>query len=449
MRILVLGSGGREHTLVWKISQSEEVEKIFCVPGNGGTAKIADNVNIGVADVKKLVGFVKEELIDLTIVGPEAPLAEGIVDKFKNEGLKIFGPTREGAKLESSKVFAKQFMRKYNIPTAEFEVFDNKEEAIDFVKNKGKDIVVKTDGLAGGKGVFVCKDIIEAKEAINQIMVEKKFGFSGNRIVIEEKLIGEEASMIVLCDGKTILPLASSQDHKPIYDGDKGSNTGGMGAYSPAPVLSGGMFDQTLEKIISPLVKGIQSEIQTYTGILYVGLMVTEEGPYVLEFNVRFGDPEIQVIAPRLKSDLLEVIQATIGGYLDKVTLEWDDKSCVCVVMVSGGYPGKYEKGKVIRGIEEAESVEDVIVFHAGTKIQESEDRSSRMISTSRNLRDRQKTEEIQYVTDGGRVLGITALGDTIEEAIRRSYSAVDKIEFENAYFRKDIGYKALEKLRH
>ncbi len=433
MKILVVGSGGREHALVWKISKSPEVNKIYCAPGNGGTSAIAENVNISSNDIVGLADFAESEMIDLTIVGPEIPLAAGIVDEFYKRDLKIFGPTKKGARLESSKIFAKEFMKKYNIPTADFEVFDNKEKAINFVKKNKGPFVVKADGLAGGKGVFVCNSFIEANDAIKQIMTDKKFGDSGNHVVIEEKLAGEEASMIVLCDGKNILPLVSSQDHKPIFDQDEGPNTGGMGAYSPAPVLESEVFDKTIQTIVKPLMRGIQKEIDTYKGVLYIGLMITKEGPKVLEFNVRFGDPEIQAILPRLKSDLLSIIKAAVEERLDKVELEWDNRACVCVVMASKGYPESYEKGKIITGIGEAEEMRDVIVFHAGTKIK------------SKELRAKNQ-ELIEYITNGGRVLDVTALGNTIEDAIKKSYDAVNKIHFEDAYFRKDIGGKALKR---
>jgi len=426
MKILVIGSGGREHTLVWKLAKSNRVSEIFCAPGNGGTSKLAKNIDIAVEESILLADFAKENNIDLTVVGPEVSLANGIVDEFNKRSLRVFGPTKDCARLESSKVFAKEFMKKHNIPTASFEVFNDKDKAISFVEEKQGNVVIKADGLAAGKGVFVCSSLDEARQAINTIMVKKIFSSSGDHIVIEDKLLGEEASMIVLYDGATILPFASSQDHKAIFDNDQGPNTGGMGAYSPAPVLEGGMLEAVTQDVLKPIMQGLEKDLTQYRGVLYIGLMITDNGSYVLEFNVRFGDPEIQAIAPRLKSDLVDVLEATVEGKLNQIDLEWDNRACVCVVMASSGYPDKYEKGKVIEGLAGFDEMDDVVIFHAGTKLQ-----------------------DLDYTTSGGRVLGVTALGDTIEDAIKQSYEAVSKINFEGAYFRKDIGKKALNRIKN
>jgi len=420
----MIGGGGREHTLVWKIAQSPLVEKIYCIPGNAGIGDIADCRKMDVEEsLDPLVQFAGDEKIDLTVVGPEDPLANGIVDHFENLGLKAFGPSKAATDIESSKVFSKRLINKYGIPTAESEIFDDPREAESYIRKVGTPIVVKADGLAKGKGVLLCHDLQEALDAVNTIMVKKAFGEAGNRVLVEEFLEGEEASFIAFTDGKTILPMSSSQDHKPIYDGDRGPNTGGMGAYSPAPVVTNAVHDLIMETVMEPAVKGMAAEGRLYKGVLYAGLMLTEGKPKVLEFNARFGDPETQAVIPRLKSDIVPVMQACIDGTLDKVQLEWAEGPAVCVVMASGGYPAKYEKGKVISGLKAAGAMENVIVFHAGTA---------------------RKGDDV--VTNGGRVLGVTALGDDIEDAIKNAYEAVDKISFENAYFRRDIGHRALER---
>ncbi len=422
MRILVVGSGGREHALVWKIAQSKRVKKLYAAPGNGGMAALAELVDIKADDVDGLLAFAKEKRIDLTVVGPEAPLVKGIVDEFEKGGLRIFGASREASQLEGSKVFAKEFMRECNVPTADFKVFDNKDEALSYIRKKNAPIVVKADGLAAGKGVFVCKTVSEAKKALSDIMVKRLFGDSGNRVVIEECLEGEEVSIIVITDGENIVPLASTQDHKRIYDDDEGQNTGGMGAYSPAPVAEGGIIKDTLVSIINPVILGMKERGTPFKGVLYAGIMITKNGPYVLEFNVRFGDPETQAIFPRMKGDLVDLIEASIDRRLDSVENQWDVRSCVCVVCASGGYPGKYEKGKSITGLEEAEALKDVVLFHAGTK----------------------KTNA-GFATTGGRVLGITALGNCIEDAINKAYQAAEKIHFDGIHYRRDIGRRALK----
>jgi len=425
MRVLVIGSGGREHALVWKIAQNKRIKEIYAAPGNGGIASLATLVDIKADDITGLRDFVKREKIDLTIVGPEVPLVEGIVDEFEKDNLRIFGPKKETALLEGSKVFAKEKMKEFGIPTSDFEIFADKDKALNFVKKKGAPIVVKADGLAAGKGVFVCKTTDEAEDAVNSIMVKKIFGDSGKKIVIEECLEGEEASIIVISDGDTVIPIASSQDHKRIYDDDKGPNTGGMGAYSPAPIVEGKNFKEAIDLIIYPMIQGLKKNGTPYKGVLYAGIMITKDGLHTLEFNVRFGDPETQAIFPRMKNDLIDLIEASIDGRLKGIKGQWDKRSCVCIVAASGGYPGKYEKGKPITGLKKAEGIKDVVLFHAGTK----KDNST-------------------CLTSGGRVLGIAALGDDVERAIKRAYEAVGKIHFDGMHYRKDIGRRALKNNR-
>ncbi len=424
MKILIIGSGGREHTLCWKIVQSKKVDKIYAAPGNGGISDIAEIVNVKADDIKSLINFVKDNGIDLTVVGPEAPLVSGIVDEFEKNGLKIFGPTKNAALLESSKVFAKELMKKIGVPTADFKVFDNAEDALTYVKAKNTfPIVIKADGLCAGKGVIIANSQKEAEDTIKQIMEDKIFGEAGNRLIIEDCLFGEEASILVLTDGVNIIPLATSQDHKRIFDGDKGPNTGGMGAYSPTTLISEDFEKEIMEKIIVPVIASMVKEGSPYKGVLYAGIMVTEQGPSVLEFNVRFGDPETQAVLPRLKSDLVEAILASIDGTLDRVKLEWDRRSCVSVVISSGGYPGNYQTGKEIKGLEKLKSEKDIVVFHAGTKKQDN-----------------------KILTSGGRVLNVTASGDGIKEAREKVYKAIEKIHFEGMHFRRDIGNKELRR---
>ncbi len=427
MKVLVVGGGGREHALVWKIAQSPKVTKVLAAPGNAGIAEEpkAQCVDISATDIEALRDFALQEKIDLTVVGPEEPLVKGIVDVFQDAGLTIFGPTKAAALLEGSKAFAKQFMKEMGIPTAEFEVFDDPEKAKDYIRSKGAPIVVKADGLAAGKGSIVCKTLDEALTAVDRIMVEKAFGDAGNKVVVEEFLKGEEASFIVITDGENIVPLASSQDHKPVFDNDEGPNTGGMGAYSPAPVVTEEVFNRAMNEIVIPTIKGMKEKGIPFKGVLYVGLMIIEDKyPKVLEFNVRFGDPEAQPILMRMKTDLVDALMASIEGGLDKCNIEYSDEAAVCVVMASGGYPGKYEKGKVIYGLEEVAKMEKVKVFHAGTK------------KVNGN-----------FVTNGGRVLGVTALGENIKKAIDRAYEAVSKIHWDKVHYRKDIGAKALRRL--
>jgi phosphoribosylamine--glycine ligase len=427
VKVLVIGSGGREHCLVEKISRSSLVKKVYCAPGNGGTASIAENIPIAASDIQGLCDFARDKSIDLTVVGPEAPLVDGIVDIFEQRGLKIFGPRKKGAFLEGSKVLAKRIMQKYRIPTADFKIFSDPQEAKAYVRAKAP-LVVKADGLAAGKGVVVASTDQEADAAIDMIMVEKKFGSSGDSVVIEDCLRGQEASVLVFTDGKSILPLVSSQDHKAVYDGDKGPNTGGMGAYAPAPLITPAIQAKIINKICRPLIDGLRAEGNPYKGILYVGLMISGGEPYVLEFNVRFGDPETQAILPKLTSDLVEIILKTIEGQLDSVTLDWDDRFCLCVVLASGGYPGSYEKGKQIKGLEELAGQKDIFVFHAGTKEVTSH-----------------KSQVTSVVTSGGRVLNVAGLGRTIKEAQEKTYKAVEKIHFEGRHYRRDIGSKALK----
>jgi len=421
MKVLVVGSGGREHAIAWKIAQSPLLTRLYCAPGNPGMAGLGECVKIPATAVGPLMTFAGREKIDLTVVGPEAPLAAGIVDAFRDEGLVCFGPDRRAAELESNKAFAKNLMKKHGIPTAAFRVFDTLDGARDHIEKTEPPLVVKAYGLAQGKGVFVCRNRGEAFRAVDAIMKEGIFGAAGDKVIIEDCLSGPEASILAITDGRTIVPLPSSQDHKRAFDRDAGPNTGGMGAYSPAPVVSDELNDRIEKEIIIPTIHAMKRVERPYCGVLYVGLMLTEDGPSVLEYNVRFGDPETQPILMRLKSDLLPVLHGAAVGDLENVDVEWDPRPAVCVVMASGGYPGKYEKGKVIEGLEDAAAMEDVVVFHAGTEI---------------------KGDKV--VTSGGRVLGVTALGNDIRSAVNRAYEAVGKIHFENAHYRTDIARTAL-----
>jgi phosphoribosylamine--glycine ligase len=420
MNVLVIGSGGREHAICWKLSLSPKLGKLYAAPGNAGIAEVAEIADIPAKDQEGLLRFCKAKQIDLVVVGPEAPLVEGIVDRFTKEGIRIFGPDRYAAQLEGSKVFSKQLMRKLGIPTGEFEIFDNADKAMDYVAQKGVPIVVKVDGLAGGKGVVVATSKPKAMEAIHQHMVKKAFGKAGERVVIEEFLAGEEASVIAITDGRTVRLLPSSQDHKRIFEGDHGPNTGGMGAYSPAPVVTEALERQMLDRVFLPIVKDFAEQGHPFKGFLYAGVMITPDGFRVLEFNVRLGDPEAQVILPRLDGDLLELFAASADGRLDSVPLRWRDEDCVCVVIAAQGYPDQYETGKRIAGITTARENPDIHVFHAGTKLQNGE-----------------------VLTAGGRVLNVVGSGRGIFEALGKTYNAVDKIFFDNMYYRKDIGYRA------
>ncbi len=424
MKVLVVGSGGREHSLVWKIRQSPSVSKVYCAPGNAGIAQMAECVDIAATDLENLATFAEEKGVGLTVVGPELPLTMGIVDQFGEKGLRIFGPHRAAAEIEGSKVFCKYLLNKYGVPTATYRMFDDRDEAAAYVESIGSPMVVKADGLAAGKGVILSATKDDALKALDTIMVEKAFGEAGNRVVVEEFLVGEEASFIALTDGKTVVPLASSQDHKPIYDGDKGPNTGGMGAYSPAPVVTEEVHRKIMDEIMIPAIEGMASEGRPYRGVLYAGLMITDGQPKVLEFNARFGDPENQPIMMRMKVDIVPLLEACIDGSLEGMTVEWDPRWAVCVVMASEGYPGSYEKNKVIKGLDSVSQMRDVFVFHAGT-------------ASSGDV----------MVTNGGRVLGVTALGEDAKFAIDLAYSAVKKIRWDGAHYRSDIGKRALDRL--
>jgi len=444
VRILIIGSGGREHCLAWKVAQSKLATKIYCAPGNAGTAKIAENVNISEADIDKLFNFALANKIDLTIVGPEGPLVRGIVDKFIDAGLKIFGPTKELAMLEGSKTFAKELMEKYNVPTAAFKVFTDSKAARDYVKICKLPIVIKADGLAAGKGVIICNTVNEAMGALDLIMEERIFGKAGDKIVIEECLTGEEVSLLAITDGKNILPLVASQDHKRARDGDAGPNTGGMGAYAPVPFVNEGMVTRIVNKVFWPLLDGLRKEGRPYRGLLYAGLMIKDKEPYVLEFNVRFGDPETQAILPKLKSDLVVIMLKSLQeNGLTGEKLEWDERFCLCVVAASGGYPGNYEKNKTISGLDKVEGTRDVYLFHAGTKIAPKEEIEETLEETYvRNL----KGDTFQkVVTSGGRVLNIVSLGMTIEDAQAKAYNAIKNVNFEGMFYRHDIGSKAVK----
>lgn len=423
MKVLVVGGGGREHALVWKITKSPLVEKIYVAPGNGGTHDLAENVPISAADVDGLLEFALFKKIDLTIVGPEAPLVNGVVDRFQERGLRIFGTSAKASMLEGSKAFAKQAMERYGIPTAKYREFEDPDEAAEYIRSVGAPIVVKADGLAAGKGVVVALDLREALEAVESMLVSRQFGGAGAKIVVEEFLEGEEASFIALCDGKNILPLASSQDHKAVFDGDRGPNTGGMGAYSPAPVLGAELHEEVVRTVVEPMMNGLAKDGILFSGVMYAGLMIKNGKPKVLEFNCRFGDPECQPILMRMQTDLIPILEACIDGTLAECEIEWDPRTAVCVVLAAGGYPGDYEKGFKISGIPKTAEMEDAYVFHAGTE-----------------------RKDVDVLTSGGRVLGVTALGQGIAEAREATYAIVDQISWKDMQFRRDIGQKALNR---
>lgn len=416
MKILVVGGGGREHTLVWKLRQSKSVKEIHCAPGNGGISDVAVCVPISATDIEGMVDYAKRQAFDLVVVAPDDPLYMGMVDRLQREGIRAFGPDAKAAEIEGSKVYAKKLMKKYSIPTAEYEVFGNFDKACAYVENCPMPTVVKADGLALGKGVIICNTAAEAKAALEEIMVKKVFGDAGESVIIEECLEGPEVSVLAFCDGKTILPMASAQDHKRVFDNDLGPNTGGMGAFSPSPKYTADIQKQVEESIINRTLYALNSEGRTFRGVIYFGLMLTKSGPKLLEYNARFGDPEAQVVLPRMKNDLVDVMDAVIDGRLSDITLEWDERSTVCVVMASGGYPGKYNKGCTISGLD---GTDNAIVFHAGTA-----------------------KSGGQYLTNGGRVLGVTAFGRDISEARQAAYANVKKISFEDAQYRSDIGIK-------
>ena len=418
MRVLVIGSGGREHALAWKIAQSPLVKKVFCAPGNAGTVNVAENIDIPSDNIDALLQFATVTGIGLTIVGPEQPLVKGLVDSFEESGLRVFGPSQRAAEIEGSKVFCKDLMKKYGIPTARYESFDSPDQVKLFTK-EDEPVVVKASGLAAGKGVILCSNAEEARSAVQSIMQEKAFGNAGDQVVVEEFLTGQEVSLLAFTDGKTVLPLDSAQDHKAAFDGDRGPNTGGMGAYSPALVFTEELKQQVIDEIMIPTVRAMAKEGRYYRGILYAGLMLTESGPKVLEFNARFGDPETQPIMMRIKNDIVPIFEACIDGTLAKQSLQWRQEPTICVVMAAKGYPSSYEKGKEISGLNSDEN-RQVVVFHAGTKL-----------------------ENGKVLTNGGRVLGVTALGSDINQAIKNAYSAVDKIKWDGIHYRKDIGNKA------
>jgi phosphoribosylamine--glycine ligase len=421
MKALIVGSGGREHALVWKISQSPLVAELFCAPGNGGTSEIAANISITADDPGALINFVKKEKVDLTIVGPEAPLVGGIANSFHSEGLKLFGPTKNAAMIEGSKAYAKILMNQVNVPQASFELFHNPDSALSYLSSQRYPIVIKASGLAAGKGAIVARTKDEAEKAVKELMIERRFGKAGETILIEEFLKGEEASLLALTDGDTILPFVSSQDHKQVYDNDEGPNTGGMGAYAPAPILNEGAASGIVDTVMLPVIDALKKEGVRYKGVLYAGLMISGEEAKVLEFNCRFGDPETQAILPLLKSDLFEALLMTVNGELKQAKFDWLQQSAACVVLASGGYPLTYEKGKEIRGLDHLKGRKDITVFHAGTK-----------------------QEHGKMLTSGGRVLGVTGTGNNLKEAIDTTYAAVEHISFDAMHYRKDIGQKGL-----
>jgi len=424
MKVLVVGAGGREHALSWKIAQSPRVDRVLVAPGNAGTAQDAENVDLSPDDIPRMVQFAKQNQVDLAVVGPEAPLAAGMVDALTESGVRAFGPSQQAAELEASKIFCKNLLRHADVPQADFQTFNSARSALAFLSEReDTTLVVKADGLAAGKGVIVCDNRAQALQAVERIASEREFGAAGKQLVIEEKLEGQEASVLAITDGQTIVTLPAAQDHKPAYDGDKGPNTGGMGAYSPTPLVTQEVMDTVLEKVLVPTVHQLKRSRRPFRGVLYAGLMITKQGLKVLEYNVRFGDPECQPLMFRLQSDLVDVLEATIDGTLDQIEpLRWDPRSAVSVVMASEGYPGAYERGHVIRGLDEATKLPDVKVFHAGTAVSEG-----------------------QTVTNGGRVLGVTALGKTISAAKLQAYTAVKCVRWDGAWCRKDISDKAVQ----
>lgn len=422
MKILIVGSGGREHAIAWKLAQSPKVEKLYCAPGNAGIASVAECVNIGAMDFEGLTAFAKENKVDLTVVAPDDPLAAGAVDAFEAAGLRAFGPRKNAAILEGSKAFSKDLMKKYHIPTAAYETFDSAEKALSYLETANLPIVLKADGLALGKGVLICNTLEEAKAGVQALMLDKQFGAAGNRIVIEEFMTGREVSVLAFVDGRNIRVMTSAQDHKRAKDGDQGLNTGGMGTFSPSPFYTEKVDDFCRTHIYQPTVDAMRAEGREFKGVIFFGLMLTEKGPRVLEYNARFGDPETQVVLPRMKNDLVEVFEACIDGTLDQMELEFADNAAVCVVLASKGYPEHYEKGYVISGLERFEGQDGYYVFHAGSRM---DDRGN-------------------VITNGGRVLGVTALGADLKEARTNAYQAVEWIEFENKYMRRDIG-KAID----
>lgn len=419
MKILIVGGGGREHAIIRKLAESPKVEKIYAAPGNGGIASLAECVPIKATEIERLADFAEEQKIDLTFVAPDDPLVMGAVDLFETRGLRAFGPKKNAAIIEGSKVFAKDLMKKYGIPTARYEVFDNSADAIAYLKTESYPTVIKAEGLALGKGVIIAENYAEAEAAVHQIMEDKAFGEAGNRVVIEQFLTGQEVSVLAFTDGKTLVPMVSAQDHKRVFDHDEGLNTGGMGAFSPSRIYDEETAAYCMEKIFLPTMNAMNQEGRTFSGVLYFGLIKTDDGVYVIEYNCRFGDPETQAVLPRLKTDLLTIIEHILDKKLDQLTIEWDDGAACCVVMASGGYPQGYQSGYEIQGIEKAEDADNITVFHAGTKLQDG-----------------------KIVTSGGRVLGVTAVAENLDAAIADAYSAVSCISFQDAHYRKDIGRK-------
>ncbi|WEK53610.1 MAG: phosphoribosylamine--glycine ligase [Candidatus Cohnella colombiensis] len=420
MNILVIGRGGREHAIIWSLKRSDKVKQIYCAPGNAGTAQLADNVDIGEFEFAKLVQFAQDNVIDLVVVGPDDPLAAGIVDEFEAARIPVYGPRKNAAEIEGSKIFMKNLLRKYNIPTAKYETFTDYASARDYLQQQALPIVIKADGLAAGKGVTVCFTREEAEQALQQTMVDKSFGAAGDKVVIEEFLEGQEMSILAFVDGETVRPMSPAQDHKPVFDGDKGPNTGGMGTYSPLPHIAQSIIDDAIENIIIPTAKAMVSEGRPFRGVLFAGLMITKDGPKTIEFNARFGDPETQVVLPRLETDLLDIFLASINGRLNEIEITWSDEAAVCVVLASEGYPGSYPKGRPITGLDQV-SEQEALIFHAGTASQDG-----------------------QLVTNGGRVLGVVGRGHGIVEARAKAYAAADKIVYEGKQNRTDIALKAL-----
>ena len=429
MRVLVVGSGGREHCLAWRLARSPRAGQVYVAPGNGGTAwegrpgqlAAAENVAIEATDLSGLVAFARNKGIDLAVIGPEAPLVEGIVDVFADAGLRVFGPTRAAARLEGSKAFAKRFMLEHGVPTGSARVFDQYDAALDYLRKVGAPIVVKANGLTAGKGVMVCATLGAAEQALRRTMVERAFGDAGNEVLIEEKLDGQEASLLAFCDGQTVVSMVPAQDHKAVYDGDRGPNTGGMGCYAPAQLMTPELIAQVTREVLQPTIDGMAALGTPYVGVLYAGLMITAQGPRVLEFNCRFGDPEAQVILPLLQTDLLDVIEACVEGRLAQVDVRWHDAYAACVVLASGGYPERYEKGKAIMGLEDAAGLDNVLIFHAGTR-----------------------REGERVTTNGGRAVGVTATGPTLASALKRAYAGVERVQFDGMQYRRDIGAKGL-----
>ena len=419
MKVLVVGGGGREHTIVWSLAKSDRVDKLFCAPGNAGIAELAECVPIKATDIEGVVDFARKNAIDLVVVAPDDPLYLGMVDALEAAGIRAFGPRRAAAEIEGSKVFAKRLMKKYGIPTAQYEVFDDADAAVAYIREQGRfPTVVKADGLALGKGVIIAQDMAEAAAAVDTIMRDRAFGEAGARVVIEEFLTGPEVSVLSFCDGETVVPMVSAQDHKRALDGDEGKNTGGMGTFSPSRIYTPDLAERCMEEIFLPTVRAMKAEGRPFQGILYFGLMITADGPKVIEYNARFGDPETQVVLPRLKTDLLEIFEAIVDGKLASVPVEWEENAAVCVIMASGGYPENYQTGYEIRGVDKARAA-GALVFHSGTR-----------------------AEDGKLLTNGGRVLGVTAVGDDLDSAISEAYRYVGMVDFKDAHFRRDIGVK-------